>query len=147
MQMSKVEIVGSYRRADNKKEQLSILAQLNGCDEDKIKAILLEGGLTEDDLPKKPGRKPGKKEEKKVAGEKVAVDEPEKTGREALADMLETPELTPEEEKQVDRALAIPEPVRIACVQRVSVLTDKIIELEKERDCIQDYLMGVVRNG
>lgn len=142
MQMSKLEIVGSYRRAANKKDQLAILAQLNGCDEEKIKQILLDGGIAEDDLPKKPGRKPGKKEDKKVA-----VDEPKETGREALADMLEVPQLTPEEEKQVDRALAIPEPVRIACVERVSVLTDKIIELERERDCIQDYLMGVVRNG
>lgn len=66
---------------------------------------------------------------------------------EALAEMLEMPELTPEEEKQVDRALAIPEPVRTACMARVSVLTDKIIELEKERDCIQDYLEGVSDNG
>ena len=66
--------------------------------------------------------------------------------REALADMLEIPELTPEEEVEVDRALAIPEPVRRACEERVTVLTEKIKELEKERDCIQDYLMGVIKN-
>lgn len=144
MQMTKVEIVGSYRRAENKKDQLAILAQLNGCDEDKIKSILLDAGLTEDDFPKKPGRKPGKKEEKKVAGEKVSVDEPVVSGKDALA---EYPKLAPEEEKQVDRALAIPEAVRIACVERLELLKKKIAELESERDCIEDYLVGVVRNG
>lgn len=147
MQMTDIEIVSRYRRAENKKEQLSILAQLNACDEDDIKKILLQGGLTEEDLPKKRGRKPGNKETKKMPEEKVVVDETKEAEREALAEMLEIPELTPEEENQVDRALAIPEPVRTACVVRVSVLTDKIIELEKERNCIQDYLEGVSDNG
>lgn len=143
MQMTDTEIVSKYKRAENKKEQISILAQLNACDEDEIKKVLLKGGLTEDDLPKKRGRKPGAKETKKMPEEKVIAEEK----NEALAEMLEMPELTPEEEKQVDRALAIPEPVRTACMARVSVLTDKIIELEKERDCIQDYLEGVSDNG
>lgn len=143
MQMTDTEIVSKYKRAENKKEQISILAQLNACDEDEIKKVLLKGGLTEDDLPKKRGRKPGTKETKKMPEEKVIAEET----NEALAEMLEMPELTPEEEKQVDRALAIPEPVRTACMARVSVLTDKIIELEKERNCIQDYLEGVSDNG
>lgn len=143
MQMTDTEIVSKYKRAENKKEQISILAQLNACDEDEIKKVLLKGGLTEDDLPKKRGRKPGTKEAKKMTEEKAIAEET----NEALAEMLEMPELTPEEEKQVDRALAIPEPVRTACMARVSVLTDKIIELEKERDCIQDYLEGVSDNG
>lgn len=143
MQMTDTEIVSKYKRAENKKEQISILAQLNACDEDEIKKVLLKGGLTEDDLPKKRGRKPGTKETKKMPEEKAIAEET----NEALAEMLEMPELTPEEEKQVDGALAIPEPVRTACMARVSVLTDKIIELEKERNCIQDYLEGVSDNG
>ena len=147
MQMSKLEIVGKYKRAGDKKRQLSILAQLNGCDEDDIKKILLECGLTEDDFPKKPGRKTGKKEEKKMAGEKVVANKTENTRKETLSEAVEYPKLSPEEEKQVDRALAIPEPVRNACVDRINVLNEKIAELEKERDCIEDYLVGVVKNG
>lgn len=142
MQMKEIEIVGKYNRATNKKEQITILAQLNGCSEEDIRKVLIENGINEEDLPKKPGRKPGNK----VTGDK-GMEKDVTKNREALADMLEIPELTPKEEAEVDRALAIPEPVRKACEERVAVLTEKIKEIEKERDCIQDYLMGVIKNG
>ena len=57
---------------------------------------------------------------------------------------MEMPELTPEEQSKVDRALAIPEPVRRAVADRIEGLTAKIMELEKERDCLCDYLEGEV---
>ena len=40
MQMKEIEIVGKYNRATNKKEQITILAQLNGCSEEDIRKVL-----------------------------------------------------------------------------------------------------------
>lgn len=34
--MSEDEIMGKFRRADNKKDMLSILAQLNACEESEV---------------------------------------------------------------------------------------------------------------
>ena len=34
MYMSESEIIGKFRRADNKKEMLKVLADLNGCSSD-----------------------------------------------------------------------------------------------------------------
>lgn len=52
--------------------------------------------------------------------------------------------LTEEERRQVDRALAIPTPVRRAISDRIKTLTTEIMEKEKERDCLRDYLNGVI---
>lgn len=134
MYMSESEIIGKFRKADNKKEILQILADLNGCDKDVMKSYLLEHGISEDEFPKR-GRKP------KVAKEEVPHMEPVKT----VAQLMELPELTPGEQRKVDRALAIPEPVRRAVADRIENLTEKIMELEKERDCLCDYLEGEVQ--
>lgn len=141
MYMSESEIIGKFRRADNKKEILQVLADLNGCNKDEMKSYLLEHGVSEDDFPKR-GRKPkvAKEEVKKSVKEEVPYMEPVKT----VAQLMEMPELTPEEQSKVDRALAIPEPVRRAVADRIEGLTAKIMELEKERDCLCDYLEGEV---
>lgn len=141
MYMSESEIIGKFRRADNKKEMLQVLADLNGCSNDDMKTYLLEHGVSEGDFPKK-GRKPNvaKKEVKKSVKEEVPYIEPVKT----VAQLMEMPKLTPEEQSKVDRALAIPEPVRRAVADRIECLTAKIMELEKERDCLCDYLEGEV---
>lgn len=141
MYMSESEIIGKFRRADNKKEMLKVLADLNGCSNDDMKTYLLEHGVSEDDFPKR-GRKPkvAKEEAKKPVKEEVPYMEPVKT----VAQLMEMPELTPEEQSKVDRALAIPEPVRRAVADRIEGLTAKIMEMEKERDCLCDYLEGEV---
>lgn len=65
MQMSNAEIVAKFNRADDKKAQIGILADLNGCDKEKIKQILLEGGVPESELPKARGPKPKETKEQK----------------------------------------------------------------------------------
>ncbi len=141
MYMGESEIVRKFRMADNKKEMLQVLADLNGCGKDEMKAYLLEHGISEDDFPKR-GRKPkvANEDAKKEVKEEALHMEPTKT----VAQMMEMPNLTPEEQRQVDRALAIPEPVRRAVADRFEILTEKIMEMEKERDCLCDYLNGVV---
>lgn len=44
MQMTESEIVRSYRRADKKREQIKILAELNLCDKKTIREILRRNG-------------------------------------------------------------------------------------------------------
>lgn len=153
MYMSESEIIGKFRKADNKNEMLQILADLNGCSKSDIKSYLLEHGVSEDDFPKR-GRKTNSKERKetksnaakeeikKSVKEEVPHMEPVKT----VAQLMEMSELTQEEQSNVDRALEIPEPVRRAVADRIESLTAKIMELENERDCLCDYLEGVVHN-
>ena len=43
MYMSESEIIGKFRRADNKKEMLKVLADLNGCSNDDMKTYLVWG--------------------------------------------------------------------------------------------------------
>lgn len=53
MEMTPQEIVGSYRRATNKSEQIKILSELNAYSKEDIKKILEDQGVT----VKTPGRK------------------------------------------------------------------------------------------
>lgn len=139
MYMNDSEILGKYRKADNKKEMLQILADLNGCSKEEMKKFLLASGIPESDFEVKRGRKPKVKQEV----EKKVDDQKEQPGVEQTQ-IPEYPNLTPEEESQVDRALAIPMPVRQAVADRIEALTEKIMEIEKERDCLCDFLEGRV---
>lgn len=66
MQMTDNEIVRNYREAKNKREQVTILADLNRCEKEHIIDILLKNGVDQRELPRK--RKPRKnpEEEKKA---------------------------------------------------------------------------------
>lgn len=61
MQMTENEIVRNYREAKNKREQVTILADLNRCEKEEIVEILLKNGVDQRELPRK--RKPRKKPE------------------------------------------------------------------------------------
>lgn len=69
MQMTSEEIKRSYQTAADPKVQIEILADLNLCQKEDIRRILIEQGIPEEELPKKRGRK--KKQE-----EPVVVSEP-----------------------------------------------------------------------
>ena len=72
MQMSPEEIRINYSQAKNKREQIKILAQLNLCDEEKIREILVMTGET---LPAKPGPKKTKPEKNRAQEIPEAVRE------------------------------------------------------------------------
>ena len=50
MEMTNNEIVSKFKRAKEKRQQISILAQLNGCNEEKIKQILIDEGIPEAEI-------------------------------------------------------------------------------------------------
>ncbi len=62
MIMTYDEIVASYRDANEKTTQISILAQLNDCKRSEIKQILESAGVLDElDAPRKNGRPKGSK--------------------------------------------------------------------------------------
>lgn len=61
MHMTENEIVREYRGAKNKREQVTILSDLNSCEKEEIIEILLRNGVDQKELPRK--RKPRKKPE------------------------------------------------------------------------------------
>lgn len=70
MEMTTHEIVRMYKEAADKKNQINILADMNLCTPDDIRAELIKGGIDARTLPRKR-RKPGEK----IAEEATAVPE------------------------------------------------------------------------
>lgn len=52
MDMTAAEILKNYREAKDKKRQVRILADMNVCSVDEIKAILIAGGIDKRELPR-----------------------------------------------------------------------------------------------
>lgn len=55
--MTDLEIVSSYRQAKKKKEQITILSQLNACSKEKIIEILKNNGIQKQELPRNRKKK------------------------------------------------------------------------------------------
>lgn len=147
MFMKDSEILSKYRKAENKKEILGILADLNGCNNESMKQFLLDNGIPESDFRAKRGRKAKmKKDEEKNVDETISDEQAnlEKIKIKVCDEIIEKPDLTEDEQKQLDRALEIPMPVRKVITERIESLTEKVKEIERERDCLCDFLEGRV---
>lgn len=88
MTMTNEEILRSFRAAAKPKEQVSILAQLNGCGEEKIRNILTAGGVDGRQLPRKKTAQKGVQKSK--GGTMIAVMREEE--RRLLEQKQELPE-------------------------------------------------------
>ena len=121
MFMTDTEITGSFRRADNKMEQLKILSELNATSKDAIRDVLRKNGIPEEEIPKDPPKKERSKPKVKAKAE-------------------------PKAEKHTGK-FAIPDAVRHLCTARIQFLTDFIKELEEEKNALKDYLRGANVNG
>lgn len=73
MEMTKEEIVKNFREAKDKRMQIGILADLNECKEDKIREILIAGGIDGRQMPRR---------RKTVIEEQTPMEEFEKQTRE-----------------------------------------------------------------
>ena len=138
MQMSDLEIVNKFKKADNKVGHITILAQLNGCPEDTIREILRNGGIPETEIPMPKSKR--KTSNRKTAPAKEKVDESTKNG----SVFEEEPELTEEEQRMLDKALSIPVPVVDAVLLRLNKLKKKIQKYEQECETLEAFLEGEI---
>lgn len=153
MQMSKAEIAGSFRRSDKKREQINILAELNDCDQEQIKKILIEEGMGED-IPKTPKKRraapkqgipdPANDEEipGAITGGEGDVEGYTPHNHRMIEKIAETGPMDGNEAERLKRHIAIPEPIKALCLAEVKRLTEEVMKLERERDEILDYLNG-----
>ena len=157
MFMSDTEITGSFKRADNKTEQLKILAELNATSKDTIRDVLRKNGVPEEDIPKDSPKKKAGRPKVSNSGANVKISSKvytEKKKNEVLRiseEQLEKVKEAMKTEKPVIMPVTsdiptIPEVVRKVCEDRVAILTEFIMELERERDSLCDFLDGVGAN-
>lgn len=151
MQMSDIEIVDRYKRADNKKEQAKILAELNACGEEIIVGILRKNNVDVSELERKPrGRRKKKLTELVNAplddstvsfnAESQETTGRYKTGKELKA--IPEERLTEQEKERLKRVQLIPDTVIELVENELRELTSKIQELEREHDELVDYMNG-----
>lgn len=163
MQMTTEEIIRNYTEAKDKSKQIGILADLNGCDKEKIRSILRTKGVP---LPTK-GR-PKKTEVKKTTWPKsdpkiedlVQKDEFESPMRplEATIEGGVTTEITfinkdtgekttrvfgklkPHEENPIEAKLFIPDVVKGLVIERISQIEFEITKLKLDKEELEDFL-------
>ena len=134
MEMTNNEIVSKFKRAEEKRQQISILAQLNGCNEEKIKQILIDEGIPEAEIQpvkKRRGRKPGIKNkvqsQSNSPSESIAEDERKRLPLSECNITYRTGDVLLQQQKEVNR------------------LVDEMMELEKQLDTLVNYLNGECR--
>ena len=154
MQMSDIEIVDRYKRADNKNEQAKILAELNACGEEIIVGILRKNDVDVSELERKTrGRRKKKLTELVNAplddstvsfnAESQETTGRYKTGKELKA--IPEDRLTEQEKERLKRVQLIPDTVIELVENELCELTSKIMELERKHDELVDYMNGELR--
>ena len=139
-EQKELDICKEYREAKNKAEQIEILAQLNCCNVEEIKAILKKHGY---EVPerKKRGPKPGTKKVKTVTAKKVPVNDiPTKEIP------LNKPEKQTEEVRELETVFIIPESVRIVLINEMEAIDAEVKRLSKQYAEIATFLCGTA-NG
>lgn len=143
MQMNETEILGSYRRADNKKEQIQILADLNCCDRETIIDLLKKNGVPEEEFSsKKRGRKKAE----------IKVSVPTKQDIPAEDDMaFHFPDDVKDGQSMYEYSITddtqvIPRAVVRACEEKIDYLDAQILVIQNEIDEIRGYLNGACQN-
>lgn len=120
MTMSNEEIIRSYTQSKDQRKQIGILADLNGCDKEKIRTILIHHGVK---LPT-PGRP---KKEIKEAQEKMEKKREAAVIKKA-SDVLPVPK---EEPKVVRVPEKKKEPLPLSVIMALQKRIDEI-EIEKK---------------
>ena len=87
MQMTNEEIIRDFQQAKRKREQITILAQLNACTEDQIYEILHAAGLNAK-RPKHAAKAPVKPVKANTAAELLGQEKPDFTALSARVSYL-----------------------------------------------------------
>lgn len=159
--MTENEIVRDFRTAKKKREQIGILADLNACSREQIREILLRNGISEAELPSKPGRRRAeetevfqqqiKKNHAKPDGFRSRKPVPAAEPKEEKVPEIEE-EILPMEEMAEPEAVhvevsevqhKVPESVKKACRDRIWGIGQEVAELERERRELQKFLGDV----
>lgn len=132
MTMSNEEIIRSYTQSKDQRKQIGILADLNGCDKEKIRTILIHHGvkLPTPGRPKKEVKEPTVKIEKRIEKRKAS---------EVLPVPMETPNIARVLEKKMG---PLPMSVVTALEKRIEEIDVEIFELNFEKEEIKRFLEG-----
>lgn len=139
MTMSNDEIIRAYLQSKDQRKQIGILADLNGCDKEKIRTILIHHGVK---LPT-PGRP---KKEIKEAQEKIE----KKREAAVIKKSSEVLPMSKEAHKEAHKIVRVPEKIKeplpmsvlTALEKRIEEIDVEIFELNFEKEEIKRFLEG-----
>lgn len=167
MQMTVEEIIRNYTQAKDKSKQIGILADLNGCDKEKIRAILISKGcqMPTKGRPRKEQAEPKGKARKVTYHKELGVlsTEEVKTDVEAPVkkDEFESPirptkvtiqgghvkkvtfrniDTGEETVACADEKPFIPEVVKGLVIERISQIEFEITKLKLDKEELEDFL-------
>lgn len=133
MTMSNEEIIRSYTQSKDQRKQIGILADLNGCDKEKIRTILIHHGVK---LPT-PGRP---KKEIKEAQEKIE-EKREAADIKKASNVLPVPKEEPKAVRVPEKKKEpLPLPVIMALQKRIDEIEIEKKELTVEQEEIIKFL-------
>ena len=164
MQMTEEEIVRRYKQADNKRDSIRILAELNGCQKQTIRDILEANGLG---VPKVGGRytKQAKALKEKMAAEEAEADGSKRKQEPEAGELKTEPTENTKSEientkSEIKNAAApttciAPEPVTVwpeapnevlnAAIERLIEIEGQLEELQRKRMAL-DAQIGALEN-
>lgn len=127
--MGMAEIRTRYLGAADKRQQIKILAECNACSKEKIREILIEQGVPEDELPKTraPRKKP---EEKNKAPDTKEEKKPDKNMNAAVPD------------KKLDASVCAPQAVFELVAEEIDRLMDEIVKKEEKLAVLHAFLIS-----
>ena len=154
MQMTVEEIIRNYTQAKDKSKQIGILADLNGCDKEKIRAILISKGCQ---MPTKGRPKKTSTSTKRTTSTKKK--EPTSTEKynatieiEYDNDTKQTVEVTDIEAEELlgntlnllaftpSQPLTLPDIVKNMIKDRLRDIEDEMLKLRLDKEELEDFL-------
>lgn len=134
MTMTPDEIYADYRDAKDKLSQIGIMAELNMCEKAEVIKILEDMGVdvSEAKPKKRTYRKRAKSEEQVTEKPQKRKTEQEESSEKQCGQQAA--------DKKPRRQQAMPRYVREKIVERITVLSEQIDDLEKELKELDDYL-------
>lgn len=156
MQMNDTEIVSSYKRAESKSKQITILSELNACSKKDIEKVLKKAGVLKTSNSNTDTRAGNASKEATVTLEPIydqgnltdddfnnGMSLPEYCKYRTADELLTEPDdMTSEERERLERIKAIPDEVRIVINREINEGYEKVLEIEKRVDVLLDFLNG-----
>ena len=145
--MTEATILRRYRAAGSereKKEAINVMAELNDCNQEMIKRILINGGVEQEEIldlyrKKKVNKEKVNQMEKGI--KQIAIEASVKEATQA-ADEIKTQEPNPAAD--ILQTMVIPSSVIEICVKRMDEIAVQIMSLQNESQEISRFIFGNV---